>query len=67
MIKLLQKWIWTYVLLIHPSPIKFLLKGFALKQQQKKPHLFGKSQIFPPFKMNTSANDILRKEKKKDL
>lgn len=63
MIKLLQKWIWTYVLLIHSSPIKFLLKGFCFKTTTKKPHLFGKSQIFPPFKMNTSANDILRKEK----
>lgn len=64
MIKPLQKW--TYAFLIHPSPIKFLLKGFCFKTTEK-PCLFGKSQIFPPFKMNTSTNDILRKGKKKKI
>lgn len=32
----------------------------------KKEHLFGKSQILHPLKMNTSVNDLLRKGKKRE-
>lgn len=52
---------WDICILNLPFPICFFLKEFCLRKKKK---LFGKGQIFQPFKMTASVKDLLRKKKK---
>lgn len=50
---------WTYAFFIYLTQLSSS-EGILLKQKQNT--FFGKSQVFPPFKMNASVSDLLRKK-----